>query len=332
MLSRLADVANWKRRTTTVFISYRRDITAGEAKALHDSLLAQLNRNSTIFMDVDSISLGRDFRKELQDRLNSCDLMLVLIGREWADLKDERGRTRLEDPTDYVRSEIEMALKRDIMVTPVLVQGARMPAPAQLPSEIQELVYRTGFVLSHERWDSDVREMIRRLGLNVTDWTRILWRICLAILAIFITGNVIFLIYLIKVNNLNNLTQNFILPPGQVVDSKEPNDNIYQANKTDFGGTITGRVTEYDRVDWYAFNTPEQVGDKILVVFRWIEGASLVDITIYDKNERKIAWMNGTGGTQSTMVSIQTNQTYYVKISLNWGGGAKYELSVRNPA
>jgi hypothetical protein len=46
-------------------------------------------------MDVDSIALGRDFRSALQKTLASCDLMLVLIGRNWADVKDEEGRTRL---------------------------------------------------------------------------------------------------------------------------------------------------------------------------------------------------------------------------------------------
>jgi hypothetical protein len=118
-------------------------------------------------MDVDSIALGRDFRNVLRERLTSCDLVLVLISRDWANVKDERGRTRLEDPGDFVRLEIEMALKRDIVVTPVLVQGAQMPTSEQLPAEIRDLAYRNGFELGHTRWESDVREMIRRLDLDV---------------------------------------------------------------------------------------------------------------------------------------------------------------------
>ena len=147
---------------STVFISYRREITAGEARALFNELLEKLGKNS-VFMDVDSIALGRDFRGALQKTLESCDLMLVLIGKDWAEVKDEEGRPRLHNPGDFVRLEIEAALKRDIVVTPILVQGAHMPAPEQLPSEIRDLVYRNGFELSHNRWESDFAEMIRRL-------------------------------------------------------------------------------------------------------------------------------------------------------------------------
>src|ERR1700674_511889 len=138
---------------STVFISYRRENAAGEARALFNDLAARLGEDS-VFMDVDSIALGRDFRSALQKTQASCDLMLVLIGRNWADVKDEEGRTRLENPGDFVRLEIEAALKRDIAVMPVLVQGAHMPAAELLPAEIRELAYRNGFELSHTRWES----------------------------------------------------------------------------------------------------------------------------------------------------------------------------------
>jgi formylglycine-generating enzyme required for sulfatase activity len=150
---------------TTVFISYRRENTAGEARALFNDLVARLGENS-VFMDVDSIALGRDFRSVLQETTASCDVMLVLIGRNWADARDDGGRVRLGNPTDYVRLEIELALKRDIAVTPVLVQGAHMPAAEDLPTEIKDLAYRNGFELSHSRWESDVGEMVRRLDLD----------------------------------------------------------------------------------------------------------------------------------------------------------------------
>src|SRR5271163_3500830 len=152
---------------STVFISYRRENTAGEARALFNDLTARVGEDP-VFMDVDSIALGRDFRSVLQETTASCDLMLVMIGRNWADFKDDRGRIRLENPGDYVRLEIETALKRNIAVTPVLVQGARMPAPEELPTEIRDLAYRNGFELSHNRWESDVQEMLRRLRVEVT--------------------------------------------------------------------------------------------------------------------------------------------------------------------
>ena len=94
---------------STVFISYRRENTAGEARALFNDLISRLGEGS-VFMDVDSIALGRDFRSVLQETTASCDVMLVLIGRNWADARDDGGRIRLESPTDYVRLEIELAL------------------------------------------------------------------------------------------------------------------------------------------------------------------------------------------------------------------------------
>jgi hypothetical protein len=153
---------------STVFISYRRQTAAGEARALFSDLVARLGQ-SAVFMDVDSISLGRDFRSELQKTLAICDIMLVLIDKDWAAAKDERGRIRLKTAGDYVRMEIEAALKRDIAITPVLIKGAQVPAAEELPVEIRDLAYRNGFELSHSRWESDVREMIRRLGLDVPE-------------------------------------------------------------------------------------------------------------------------------------------------------------------
>jgi hypothetical protein len=119
-------------------------------------------------MDVDNISLGRDFRLALQESLASCGLMIVLIGKHWLDSKNEAGQVRLENPNDFVRLEVGTALKRNISVTPVLVQGARMPSADQLPEDLKDLSYRNAFELSYNRWGSDFQEMIKRLALRPT--------------------------------------------------------------------------------------------------------------------------------------------------------------------
>jgi len=148
----------------SVFISYRREDSEGQARALFQDLVARLGRDS-VFMDVDSIGLGRDFRQVLQERLATCDVMLALIGRDWLDGKDTSGRRRLDNPGDFVRMEIAAALKRNIPVTPLLLHGAHMPTVEQLPEDLSELAYRNGFELSHNRWESDVQELVKRLGL-----------------------------------------------------------------------------------------------------------------------------------------------------------------------
>jgi hypothetical protein len=148
-----------------VFINYRRSQTAGEARALYQDLVEALGPGR-VFMDVDDIAVGQDFRTVLTERLQDCELMLSLIGRDWLDSRDEQGQRRLENAADFVRIEISTALKRNVAVAPVLLQGASMPAADSLPEDLRGLAYRNGFELSHTRWESDVRELIRRLGLK----------------------------------------------------------------------------------------------------------------------------------------------------------------------
>lgn len=148
----------------TIFINYRREETAGEARAV----FADLNRilaAGSVFMDVEGIGPGLDFREVLQHKLASVDMMLALIGRGWLDLRDGDGRRRLDDPEDLVRAEIRMALEREISVTPVLLQGAAMPRERDLPDDIRSLAFRNAFEIRHTRWSSDVRDLIQGLGL-----------------------------------------------------------------------------------------------------------------------------------------------------------------------
>jgi hypothetical protein len=149
---------------SAVFISYRRGDSEGQARALSIELEELLSKEC-VFMDVDSIALGRDFRQVLQESLQACDVMLALIGPNWLEAKDSAGNRRLDSAGDFVRQEIASALKRNIAVTPVLLQGASMPPPDRLPDDLKDLAFRNGFELSHTRWVSDVKELFKRLGL-----------------------------------------------------------------------------------------------------------------------------------------------------------------------
>jgi hypothetical protein len=123
----------------SVFVSYRRGDSEGQAQALKLELVRTIGKES-VFIDVDSIALGEDFRHILRERLDTCDLMLTLIGPGWLDAKNAAGSRRLESATDLVRQEIAAALKRNIPVIPVLLQGAQMPPAERLPDDIKELV------------------------------------------------------------------------------------------------------------------------------------------------------------------------------------------------
>jgi hypothetical protein len=99
----------------------------------------------------------------LEANITSCAVLLALIGPEWLDAKDNTGSRRLDDPTDFVRLETAAALRRDIPVVPILVRGARMPRPDQLPEDLKDLAYRNGAELTHARWSSDVEILVKEL-------------------------------------------------------------------------------------------------------------------------------------------------------------------------
>src|SRR5215472_13765092 len=106
-----------------IFISYRREETAANAGRLYDRLSGRFGEDR-VFMDVDSIAYGVDFTRAVVDAVSGCDVLLVLIGRDWLAITDGKGRRRLDNSDDWVRVEIETALQRDIRVVPMLVDGA----------------------------------------------------------------------------------------------------------------------------------------------------------------------------------------------------------------
>jgi hypothetical protein len=114
-------------------------------------------------MDVAAIEPGRDFRKAIDQSVAACTVLLAVIGREWLESTDASGSRRLDDPNDFVRIELASALRRDIPVVPVLVRGAKMPQPDQLPDDLKDLAYRNAVELTHARWKSDVQVLIHAL-------------------------------------------------------------------------------------------------------------------------------------------------------------------------
>jgi hypothetical protein len=145
-----------------IFISYRRNDTEGEAGRLFDDLISEFGENS-VFMDVAAIEAGRDFRKVIDESVSTCGVLLAIIGKGWVDAKDDAGHRRLEDPTDFVRLETASALRRDIPVIPILVRGATMPRPEQLPDDLHDLAYRNSVELTHARWNSDLQLLVDAL-------------------------------------------------------------------------------------------------------------------------------------------------------------------------
>ena len=138
------------------FTSYRRDDTAGYAGRLLESLDRRLGRAS-VFRDLEGLRPGDDFIRKIDEKIADCRVMLVLIGRRWIDARDQAGARRLDDSLDFVRLEVSKALTAsDVVVVPVLLDGASMPSNRQLPDDLKPLTRRQAISLRDEAWDAGI--------------------------------------------------------------------------------------------------------------------------------------------------------------------------------
>lgn len=145
-----------------VFLSYRREDTAGRAGRLRDSLVARLGA-SNVFQDVGSVGPGDQFDKAITTALAVSDATLVVIGPDWLAPAALTGRPRIDDPDDWVHREVVAALASGQPVVPVLVGGATLPPADALPPDLQPLTGRQAFVLDDEDWHHDLDGLLARL-------------------------------------------------------------------------------------------------------------------------------------------------------------------------
>ena len=145
-----------------LFISYRREETASHAGRLYDAMAARFGERN-VFMDIE-LEPGIDFVDRITEVVGSCHVFLVIVGPTWATLSNGGGRPRITDKEDFVRLEVETALRRrDVRVIPLLVAGARMPHSDELPEELRALTRRNALELSDVRWRYDVGRLMGTL-------------------------------------------------------------------------------------------------------------------------------------------------------------------------
>ena len=151
-----------------IFISYRRSDSSGHAGRLYDYLKNYFGPQR-IFFDVDTIPVGENFAQKINAELDNSDVVLVLIGNQWLDCRGADGNRRLDNPQDYVRLEVETALGKDIVVIPILLQGAQMPSGNALPETISDLSMRNAIRLNDDHWSSDCNLLagILKKAINV---------------------------------------------------------------------------------------------------------------------------------------------------------------------
>jgi TIR domain len=145
-----------------IFVSYRRDDSASIVGRLADKLWEEFGSRQ-VFMDVDAIPLGMDFRNVLEEAVRKAEVMLVLIGPNWVSSFDHDGLRRLDNPNDFVRMEIEYALRANLRVIPVMLEHAHMPRAEELPLSLRQLTRRHGLSLSSTSFRRDCESIINTL-------------------------------------------------------------------------------------------------------------------------------------------------------------------------
>lgn len=138
-----------------IFFSYRRNDVPELTARIHARLSENFGEES-LFLDIDSIETGADFAHEILQALQSCDIMLVIIGPNWLEISHGSSDRRIDDPMDYLRMEIESSLSRGLSIIPVVIEPAEMPKEDELPNSIQRLSRKQGLKLRNEHFEDDI--------------------------------------------------------------------------------------------------------------------------------------------------------------------------------
>jgi hypothetical protein len=144
-----------------IFVCYRREDTAGFARALKTVLGDRYGRDN-VFMDLDNIAPGEMWEDVVNKAVGGCDVLIALMGREWMTVTDKTGRRRIDNPIDPVRLEIETALRERLKVIPALIQEAKMPEADALPRGLAALPGIQALAITDD-WDAGVVKLTSAL-------------------------------------------------------------------------------------------------------------------------------------------------------------------------
>jgi hypothetical protein len=148
--------------TKQIFLSYRREESKWQARQIYDAL--QQSKLYSVFIDIDSIPPGANFRETILAQIERCDVLLALLGVNWISVVNKKlGERKLDDPDDFVRIEIGAALNRGIPVVPVLLDDAILPEKDQLPDDLRGLLDRQAEFVNFRTFATDVKRLMAKL-------------------------------------------------------------------------------------------------------------------------------------------------------------------------
>lgn len=155
---------------SAIFLSYRTDGDGFAAAAIYSRLITRFGTHQ-VFRDRESISPGTVYPKRILTALTSCTVLVAIIGPRWLDAGEQSGGRRIDNPRDWVRTELRVAFRRTIPVVPVLLDNTQLPPSANLPPDIATLALSQACQIRNHCLDADTDRLIEHLAAHVTPAT-----------------------------------------------------------------------------------------------------------------------------------------------------------------
>ena len=147
-----------------IFINYRRADSEIHAKRIFNQL-GKTFGSEEVFIDVAAIEVGDKFNQKINNALQSCTFLVVVIGKKWLTVHDEKfDCRRIDSPNDLLREELEYALDNQLYIIPVLVDGADMPQVDDLPQSIVRLARYQAIKITSKSSRPEVSKIATRIG------------------------------------------------------------------------------------------------------------------------------------------------------------------------
>jgi len=165
-----------------IFISYRKKDAPGWATLIYFRLCNEFGKQR-VFQDI-SIPPGADWRQRIESELDTCAVVVAVIGRHWA------SDPRLNKPDDLLRRELAVSLQKGIPEIPVLVDGAALPSAEELPDDLKSLLDWQALIIPEDDFERGLDRLVARLKVLLLRRTSI--KILIALLLAVVAGFVNF--------------------------------------------------------------------------------------------------------------------------------------------
>ena len=132
-----------------IFISYRREGGYAMARLLYECFK---NSGLSVFLDLEELKSGQ-FNEKIYQEIDQCKNFVLVLPPNSLD--------RCESENDWLRLEIEHAIKQQKNIIPVMMVG--FDFPEQLPPSLQVLPFFNGVKSSREYFDATIKKIVSML-------------------------------------------------------------------------------------------------------------------------------------------------------------------------